>query len=433
MDVKIINIFLLIQIIVSINALPYQTSNISSVKNNTWHDLNETMKNFNRNNGSNLKPTEKKKTFLDQIKNIEIDLILNNSTIFVNETVSPIVMNSTVSLNNITLERIDPIIEILQPIQVINQTDVLNETVIQEVVVLDENSTVSFKPLANISNLTHVEELVELDENISRIDENNTVSIRPLVNISIPIAEKLTANLSEALILESNEPKIYQLDSMIKLVYIESFNRSVLSFDPHSIEESIKHSILKYIDSKMSHVCVNLTFNYTIDPKNVLFDDFPILLNLTLKTPVLLSEDQLQNAMVDYSINNKRCTIQNDTQIRCSLFRQKDSSSLLRISDYWIELSQLTPRQQKLNGAEYEIFTYKPAWIVGLAIIGGIIAIFFLGCIVAICYTRRPYRRCGKVYEIESANRKSNQPFIPGVHPTTKASAVTRTKEMYYQ
>lgn len=89
--------------------------------------------------------------------------------------------------------------------------------------------------------------------------------------------------------------------------------------------------------------------------------------------------------------------------------------------------------KEKLSGNEYEIFTYKPVWIVGLAIIGGIIAIFFLGCVVAICYTRRPYKRCGKVYEIDSATRKNNQPFIPGVHPATKASAITKTKEMYYQ
>lgn len=86
-----------------------------------------------------------------------------------------------------------------------------------------------------------------------------------------------------------------------------------------------------------------------------------------------------------------------------------------------------------MRGNEFEIFSYKPVWIVGLAIIGGIIAIFFLGCIVAICYTRRPYKRCSKVYEIDTATRKNNQPFIPGVHPATKASAVTKTKEMYYQ
>ena len=79
------------------------------------------------------------------------------------------------------------------------------------------------------------------------------------------------------------------------------------------------------------------------------------------------------------------------------------------------------------------IFTYNHAWVIGLAVIGGIIGLFFIGCIVAICYTRRPYRRSGKVYEVESANKKSVKiPKIPDAHPTTKASALTKNKELYY-
>ena len=79
------------------------------------------------------------------------------------------------------------------------------------------------------------------------------------------------------------------------------------------------------------------------------------------------------------------------------------------------------------------IFKYNQSWVIGLAVIGGIIGLFFLGCIVAICYTRRPYRRSGKVYEIETANKKSAKiPQIPGVHPSTKASALTKNKELYY-
>ncbi len=79
------------------------------------------------------------------------------------------------------------------------------------------------------------------------------------------------------------------------------------------------------------------------------------------------------------------------------------------------------------------IFTYNQSWMIGLIVIAGIIALFFLGCILAICYTRRPYRRSGKVYEVENANKKQAKiPQIPGVHPTTKASSLTKNKELYY-
>jgi hypothetical protein len=80
------------------------------------------------------------------------------------------------------------------------------------------------------------------------------------------------------------------------------------------------------------------------------------------------------------------------------------------------------------------IFGVNQSWVIGLAVIGGIIALFFCGCVVAICYTRRPYRRSGKVYEVESSNnrKQSKTPQIPGIHPTTKASVVTKNKELYY-
>lgn len=88
----------------------------------------------------------------------------------------------------------------------------------------------------------------------------------------------------------------------------------------------------------------------------------------------------------------------------------------------------------KQQNDEEVIFKYSETWVISLAVISGVIALFFLGCIVAICYTRRPYRRSGKVYEVESARKKSAKavPQIPSVHPTTKASAVTKNKELYY-
>ena len=106
---------------------------------------------------------------------------------------------------------------------------------------------------------------------------------------------------------------------------------------------------------------------------------------------------------------------------------------------------------------ETKMFTYQPAWIIGLIVIGCIIALFFIGCIFAVvsivffqiyciinyfilsclvkCYTRRPYRRSSKIYEVESTRRggKKQIPQIPGVYPSTKASTVkSRDREFYY-
>lgn len=80
-----------------------------------------------------------------------------------------------------------------------------------------------------------------------------------------------------------------------------------------------------------------------------------------------------------------------------------------------------------------EMFQIKTSWIIGLAVIATVIGVFFLGCVVVICYTRRPYRRCGKVYEIETASKKNHKiPKVPTVHPTIKTATLTRSKEVFY-
>ncbi len=80
-----------------------------------------------------------------------------------------------------------------------------------------------------------------------------------------------------------------------------------------------------------------------------------------------------------------------------------------------------------------EMFQYNTSWIIGLAVIATVIGVFFLGCVVVICYTRRPYRRSGKVYEIESTAKKNQKiPQVPTIHPVTKTATLTRSKEVYY-
>lgn len=78
-------------------------------------------------------------------------------------------------------------------------------------------------------------------------------------------------------------------------------------------------------------------------------EEIPFNLTVLIKSPVEISEVEFRNALVEYAANTKRCVMQNQTEIRCSLFRLKDSTSLLRISDYWIELDELIPTQGKLK------------------------------------------------------------------------------------
>ncbi len=79
-----------------------------------------------------------------------------------------------------------------------------------------------------------------------------------------------------------------------------------------------------------------------------------------------------------------------------------------------------------------DLLSYNPEWIIGLDIIACILAIFFIGCIIAICYTRRPYRRSSKIYELESAVRKNNAPNMANIYPAAKAHPIAKHKESYY-
>lgn len=70
----------------------------------------------------------------------------------------------------------------------------------------------------------------------------------------------------------------------------------------------------------------------------------PISFNVTIKSPIPITEDQFQSSLIDFAANSQKCNIVvNETFIRCSNFKNKDSSSLLRFSDYWLELNQNSP------------------------------------------------------------------------------------------
>jgi hypothetical protein len=153
----------------------------------------------------------------------------------------------------------------------------------------------------------------------------------------------------------------------------------------------------------------------------------------------------LPNTTSHSEVINRRHSPRNVTHLGVLKNSTSDQSELViyqvddipKNSSVWVDIFGKNSTFDKLKKdvkEKYDMFAYNPAWIIGLSIIGTVIAVFFLGCIVAICYTRRPYRRSGKVYEIESANRKNNQiPQIPAINPATKAATVVKpNKELYY-
>lgn len=109
----------------------------------------------------------------------------------------------------------------------------------------------------------------------------------------------------------------------------------------------------------MGDFSVKLSFNTTIDQMSNTIKEIPLNLTVLIRSPIKISEVEFRNALVEYAANTKRCVMQNQTEIRCSLFRLKDFTSLLRISDYWIELNEFIPTQGKI-----EVFKFKKNFII---------------------------------------------------------------------
>lgn len=265
------------------------------------------------------------------------------------------------------------------------------------------------------------------------------------------VVSKISRNLTtESHVENLNASKVFDLKYYFQLVSLKivknttDLTESSFRDDLDTLEELIKHSVLRFLSPNCDSLSVQLERAIRNDTTvksdgGISTNDFPVILNMTIKSPVKISAEELESALVESAINREECQFsKNESLIKCFLFKPKNKLSLLRIGDYWIEfhhLKELLKAESQKQAEEVFIFKYNNTWVVGLAIIGGVISLFFIGCIIAICYTRRPYRRSGKVYEIESSskNKKSAKvPQIPGIHPSTKASALTKNKELYY-
>lgn len=151
------------------------------------------------------------------------------------------------------------------------------------------------------------------------------------------------------------------------------------------------------------------------------------------KLSSLLTKGLAEQSLVDYSINQFDCKLrdENSPAVQCTDGRNKTTQSLLRMSDMWIQLVDVEPVEpitKKITMTEMQLFEYQPAWIIGIVIIGCVTAFFFIGCIFAVCYTRRPYRRSSKIYETGSGEKYSSKHHSQQKHnQTSKGVPLAKT------
>jgi len=225
-----------------------------------------------------------------------------------------------------------------------------------------------------------------------------------------------------------NETDVNELPTFIFTV--EAFeNRRSSKASLTELGVFIKQTILRDLGRRFDDLTVVFSSNSS-DIDNGSIDkhaELPIYVSVSLNSSIPITLDEFETALMEIAINKNQCNKENG-KVEC-MGHVKDKNSLLLITDdFWIKLTKF----RRVKSLDAHIFTYQPAWIIGLTIIGLIIAIFFVGCLIAICYTRRPYRRSGKIYEVETAVRKNPIPQIPNINPATKAAALPKNREMYY-
>jgi hypothetical protein len=74
--------------------------------------------------------------------------------------------------------------------------------------------------------------------------------------------------------------------------------------------------------------------------------DFPICLNLTIKSSAKLLDIDFENALMDMSVNKEDCQlVRNESSIKCFMQTPKNRLSLLRLGDFWIQFHKRSDLQ----------------------------------------------------------------------------------------
>jgi len=267
-------------------------------------------------------------------------------------------------------------------------------------------------------------EMKKSDEDNSDDDDfdDGDLELQFKITESNRITDNIHSNATEVL-----DKPIFALFYPVKIVAIsDPFNFEYLN---NTLEQALKQAILMHFAGRMKHCDVKTVSSSEYE--NSSKPTYPINMRLELESLVELFTEDVDNALIHFAANKNQCELDDQNKTVNCLDKRKEPSSLLRVSDFWIKLENDEPRQNKLMSLS-DLFEFNSAWVFGLVIIACILALFFIGCIFAICYTRKPYRRSGKVYHIDSTNKVSYNHQKPCMYPTTKQHIIPKHKEVYY-
>ena len=109
----------------------------------------------------------------------------------------------------------------------------------------------------------------------------------------------------------------------------------------NTIEQLLKHAVLRHFDGKLKKLEVKIE-NVTHLQENCTECLFPMKLRIVFKSYFELTQKEITESLSEDAINKNKCSVdKKKTIVECSSIL-KDSSSLIRLSDYWIELDTVS-------------------------------------------------------------------------------------------
>lgn len=228
------------------------------------------------------------------------------------------------------------------------------------------------------------------------------------------------------------EPRFVLVYPLRIVALADAFDYKYLN---NTIEQAVKEAVLHHYSNRLSQCQCSTIFNSANAAiQNASQPEYPIEMKLELVSSIELMSTDVSDSLIKLAVNKNQCELNNVNKTVDCGNKKRAIDSLLRISDLWVELEdKREPVEHKLMSLE-DLFEFNSSWVFGLVIIACILALFFVGCIFAICYTRKPLaKRSGKIYDIDTKLHKEvSYNNKPSMYPTTKQHVIPKHKEVYY-
>lgn len=101
-------------------------------------------------------------------------------------------------------------------------------------------------------------------------------------------------------------------------------------------EKNLKNESFEYIKS---------------DDQKLNISHFPICVNLTLASPVRITIEEFEKAVMSLAVNKEECAFcKNETTIKCFADKPISKYSLIRLGDFWFQLHK---RSEAVKAGKY--------------------------------------------------------------------------------